>query len=140
MHIHIYICHDWATMQWGEEHNEIKLYFNARYIGPLEALLQLLKIPMHKEKSNVVQFQLHLWGIHRIMLIQMRISMLYLITFKTKKHLLLFILNNALNMQNACHLWHQFFLYHFIWDGILKWWSPCQREFAIGRVYSINPL
>ena len=52
-------------------HNdEIAQYLLGRYIGPSEAVAQILGFPVHEREPNVIRLQVHLPGNQRVIVMQ----------------------------------------------------------------------
>src|ERR1700753_642953 len=62
IHKYVYKGHDRATIEVGEQNDEIKQHLDAQYISASEAVWHLFCFSMHEEEPNIVCLQVHLPG------------------------------------------------------------------------------
>ena len=140
IHKYIYKGGDKATVTVDSEHDEIKRYLHARYIGPTEAVWRLFEFGMHQEQPPVTHLVLHLPGQQPVYFSeyaepdqvreQIESSMTTLIAF---------FAYNQQNEDGRQFLYHEFPI-HYVYKGKIIGWQKRQRGTAIGRMYSASPF
>lgn len=124
--------------------DEVTTYLQGRYIGPSEAVWNLLEFPVHEEWPPVIHLPVHLPGQQPV----------YFQSEDTEDHvreeiekqgsaLMAFFqyLTDHPNDNTAAGLLYQDFPTEYVYNRKTRKWSKRQRKFeAIGRVYYVPPI
>jgi len=135
---YIYKGHDYTTMQFGCEPNEVEQYLDAQYVSALEMAWHLFAMEMHEEQPNVVRLALHLSKMHRMVLNANDDAMSILQKTKCESTTLTTYFVICIINANVRQYAYIEFLEHFVWNTTVKRWTPRRIGFALGRLYFID--
>ncbi|CEG68158.1 hypothetical protein RMATCC62417_04472 [Rhizopus microsporus] len=136
----VYCCSDRTTLEIEDTQDEIKKYFQSRYIGSSEAVWNLFQFKTHEEDPNIVSLRVHLPGQQAVYFpSEASVSEITEILQRSKSNLMAIFVFNARNEDGRQYLYQES-PQHFAFDERRKRWHPRQRGFAIGRMYHCSPI
>ena len=138
---YVYKGHDRTTMEFGRAVDEIKQYLDARFIGACEGAWRIFQFPTHREYPAVVRLQIHEEGQHLVTWNQDENTDLQEVVEQgaEKGTTLTAYFKANQDHEAARDLLYQDFPTKFVWVVRKRIWKIRQRDFAIGRMYYVQP-
>jgi len=142
IHQYIYKGGDCATLMLDSEHDEIKRYLHGHYIGPTEAVWQLLEFSTHQEQPPVMHLALYLPGEQPVYFSEQESpEALQQQMDNSVTTLLAYFKYNSEHLDGREYLYHEFPV-HYVYYTKEKpaRWKSRQQGRSIGRMDLVNPF
>ena len=142
IHKYIYKGGDRVTVQLQNENDEIARYLNGRYIGPQQAVWNILEFDTHAENPPVQALAIHLPGKQPLYFAEDATSEQVQAKLDRSASTLTGFFQYNTDHETARQYLYQEFPGFFVWKQAQtgSYWKPRERGFSIGRMYHCSPV
>ena len=124
----------------GDGHlDEVKMYYDCRYISPIEATWRIFKFDIQFRDPPVERLSFHLEDEQNVIFPENEPLDEVLSKPSVRNSMFLQWMEANKIYEEARHLTYAQFPNKFVWDSRLRKWKPRKRGFCIGRLFSIPP-
>lgn len=136
--------HDRVTAAFYEnsescEIDEIKMYYDCRYISACEAVWRIFSFDIHHREPAVERLSFHLPGEQCVIFSDADPLEEVLNRPGVERSMFLAWMEANAEFDEAKHITYSEFPTKFVWKQAQKKWSPRKQRFAIGRVFYVPP-
>ncbi|XP_071699224.1 uncharacterized protein [Rutidosis leptorrhynchoides] len=124
----------------NSETDEIKEYYDCRYVSSSEAIWRILKFDIHHHHPSVIRLPFHLKGQHQIIFDKKELIDVVLEKSSVNTSMFIKWMNCNVSKQEARELTYAEFPTKFIWNKDNRSWIRRKRNTgAIGRIHHVAP-
>jgi hypothetical protein len=139
IHKYIYKGQDLATVRIEDDHDEIDMHIQARYLGPTQAAWQIFGYPVHEEKPSITVLPVHEPGKQPVAWPEGATDEEIREAMESSRSKLMAYFDLHRNEPDGQKYLYQEIPAHFVWNAKERKWTPRTKGQAVGRIHHANP-